>query len=186
LGLIGGGEHARVVAEAATLAGFAVRGALADQVDPPLTRIADDADLPWIIAIGGNAVRWRIAQTARRWATIVHPRAWISPSAVLGAGVFVGPGALVHAGARVGDHAIINSGAIVEHDAILGCACHIAPGAVLGGGVRVGDRAVVALGARVRDHRSIGDDATVGMGAVAVADVPAGATVVGVPARVRA
>ena len=48
---------------------------------------------------------------------------------------------------------------------------------VVGDGVRVG------LGALIRDDIVIGEGATVGMGAVCLRDVPAGATVVGNPAR---
>jgi len=40
----------------------------------------------------------------------------------------------------------------------------------------------VGAGAIVRDHVRIGDRAVVGMGAVAVKDVPADVTVVGIPA----
>lgn len=196
LALIGGGEQARVVAEAARALGYALHGAVANAVDPALTRLGGDDDLPrlagtdrrWLVAIGGNALRDRLASAwdgRLAWATIIHPSAWVSPSSRLGAGVFVGPGAIIHAGATVGDHAIVNSGAIVEHDAVLGRCCHVAPGAVLGGGARIGDRALIALGARVRDHVAIGADATVGMGAAAVAEVRAGATVLGVPARER-
>jgi acetyltransferase-like isoleucine patch superfamily enzyme len=49
--------------------------------------------------------------------------------------------------------------------------------------VRVGADALIAMGAVVRDHVTIGDGAVVSMGAVVVRDVPAGATVRGVPAR---
>lgn len=196
LALLGGGEQARVVAEAARLLDHALRGVVARDIDPSLARLGGDDDLPrlagegllWLVAVGGNALRDRLAtawEGRLAWTTIVHPRAWVSPSAKLGTGVFVGPGAIIHAHATVGDHVIVNSGAIVEHDCVLGRACHIAPGAVLGGGVRIGARALIALGARVRDHITIGEDATVGMGAAVVADVRAGTTVLGVPARER-
>lgn len=39
------------------------------------------------------------------------------------------------------------------------------------------------MGALVRDHVIVGADAVVGMAAAVTADVPAGVTVVGVPAR---
>jgi maltose O-acetyltransferase len=49
--------------------------------------------------------------------------------------------------------------------------------------VVVGERVHVGIGAAVRDHVTIGADAVIGMGAVVVADVAAGTTVVGNPAR---
>ena len=49
--------------------------------------------------------------------------------------------------------------------------------------VTLGQQVYVGAGAIVRDHIRISDRAVVGMGAVAVRDVEAGVTVVGVPAR---
>ena len=51
------------------------------------------------------------------------------------------------------------------------------------GGVLLGEGCLVGSGAQVLQYRSVGAGATVGAGAVVTRDVPAGATVVGVPAR---
>lgn len=165
---------------------------------------AFENDERFVIAVGGLALRRRVieqlsgavppanqssAQSSRHplraAAAVVHPRAWISPSATLGAGVYVGPGAIVHAHAHVADHAIINSGAIVEHECQVGVNAHIAPGAVLGGNVSVGADTLIGIGARALPGARIGTGARVGGGATVLRDVPDGATVVGVPARVR-
>lgn len=181
--LIGDGEHARVVAEAASVLLCLGR----DQEDDiPALRLRH-ADAVFHLALGDNRLRLAAAvrHAALPWHNVVHPRAWISPSARLGRGVFVGANAVIQAGAVIGDHAIINTAAVVEHDCRLGTACHLAPGAVLGGGVEVGEGCLIGLGARVRDHCTIGAHATVGMGAVVVGAVQAGTVVLGVPARVR-
>ncbi len=49
---------------------------------------------------------------------------------------------------------------------------------------RVGDRALIAAGAKVVGQIDIGEDARVGANAVVLRSVPAGATAVGVPARI--
>jgi serine O-acetyltransferase len=49
---------------------------------------------------------------------------------------------------------------------------------------RIGDRVFVGAGARVLGGIDVGDDASIGANAVVIDDVPAGATVVGIPARV--
>lgn len=182
--LIGDGEHARVVAEA-----VAVTAALGRDAEAGIAGLrASHPDAAFHLALGDN--RAREATAARHaglpWRTIIHPTAWVSPSATLGQGVFVGAQAVVQAGAVIGDHVIINTAAVVEHDCRLAACCHLAPGAVLGGGVMLGAGCLIGLRACVRDHRRIGAHATVGMGAVVVDHVAADITVLGVPARVRA
>lgn len=202
--LIGGGEHARVVVEAARsrpgafdLLGF---------VDPQpceetsrrlaVPRLGDEDALSkypaaqCVIAVGptpGNDLRARIAaRLATRvaaWARIVHERAWVSPTATLGEGAVIMAGAVVQTGAVIGAHAVVNSGAVVEHDVALGAFVHVAPGAVIGGGSSVGQDSMIGLGARVRDHVRVGPGALVAMGAVVIGDVPASGFVKGVPAR---
>jgi len=116
--------------------------------------------------------------------TVVHPSAVVAQSATLGAGTVVLAGAVVNAGAAIGDNVIVNTAAIVEHDCRIGDHAHVATGARLGGTVTVGEGAHVGLGASVRQGIVIGRHAIVGGGAMVVDDVPDGAVVVGVPARI--
>ena len=140
-----------------------------------------------VIAVGDNRARAGYAATVDdaglRLANAVHPSAVVAESATLGRNVVVAAGAVVCAEARVGDHCIVNTAATVDHECELGVGVHVCPGAHLAGRVRVGDGAVVGLGANVIQCLRIGPGATVGAGAVVIRDVPAGATVVGVPAR---
>jgi acetyltransferase EpsM len=210
LAIVGGGEHAVVVLEAArsrqgawAVVGFSDRtreSRLAAR-EPAIEDLGDDAALAarlaadpdrapaLVLGIGGGTRPGDRAATVRQfgpdttWATIVHAAASVSPSARLGAGTVVGAGAIVQAGVVAGRHVIVNSGAIVEHDVVLGDFTHVGPGAAIGGGTRIGAGVFVGLGARVRDHVTVGDGATIGMGAVVVGDVGAGRTMVGVPAR---
>jgi acetyltransferase EpsM len=206
--ILGAGEHARVVAEAARAAGWkaidhveaAGEAALAARLAEGEASAPDAATLPGaatapaapvsiVLGFGVDlAARRRAASRfgpGAPWATVIHPAAWVAPSARIEPGTVVLAGAIVNTGAHLGPHVIVNSGAIVEHDVELGAHVHVAPGATVGGGTRIGDGAFIGLGSAVRDHLAVGPDATVGMGAVVVADVPAGSTVVGVPARVR-
>ena len=141
-----------------------------------------------IIAIGDNRTRHRYAALLEsegfELVSAVHPTAFVSPTARLGKNVVIGPNASVVTEARVGDGAIVNTGAIVEHECEVGEAAHVAPAACLAGRVRVGAFAFIGIGAQVIPCISVGDGVTVGAGAVVIEDVPAGTTVVGVPARV--
>jgi acetyltransferase EpsM len=202
--LIGGGEHARAIAEAVRsnvdrfeLVGFVDSNECSEITQAlGIRRLGDDLALsayPEALAILGFGTIGRPrprAETVDRlssslggWATVVHAHAWVSPTATVGEGTIVMAGAVVQTGARIGSHCIINSGAVIEHDVVLSDHVQIAPGAVLGGGVSAGWGAFVGLGASVRDHVSLGDESIVGMGAVVIGDVSRGATVLGVPAR---
>lgn len=191
--LVGAGGHALVVAAAAVAAGMKVEGFLDDATTttlgrltaiPRLGSIADLAttSLSPVLCVGDLAARRRLLASGAwgKAATVIHPRAFVDPTARVGAGVFIGPGAIVQAHARVGDHAIINSGAIIEHECVLGVNVHVAPGAALAGNVSVGPHTLVGLGARILPGRRIGSEAVVGAGSVVLVDVPDGRTVVGV------
>lgn len=140
-----------------------------------------------VVTIGDNGVRARIQavfeEAGMPLATVMHPAAVISPSAVLGMGTVLLAGAVIQAEATLGDGVIVNTRASVDHDCVLADFVHVAPGATLCGGVRVGAGALIGVGASVLPGVAIGAEATVGAGAAVIEDVPAGATVGGVPAR---
>jgi sugar O-acyltransferase (sialic acid O-acetyltransferase NeuD family) len=193
--ILGGGGHAAVVAECAARVGWRVIGfAAAAGTEVPDPDGVGAAEIERVIARGGflhAAVgaadvreRWMTRFGARHFAAIVDPSANVSPTARVGAGVFVATCAVVHARAVIGDGVIVNTRAVVEHDCTVEAFAHVAPAAVLCGSVRVGRGAQVSAGAVVIPARTIGAGAMVGAGAVVVRDVPANATVVGVPARV--
>lgn len=139
-----------------------------------------------IVSIGSPTIRKQVVDALQvtRYATAVHPSALISPRAVIGEGTVVMHGAVVQSCARVGKHCIVNTGASVDHDCQLSDYVHIAPHATLSGNVQVGEGSWVGVGAVVKQGIRIGAWCTIGAGAVVVRDVPDGATVVGVPARV--
>ncbi len=105
--------------------------------------------------------------------TMVHPTAFVEPSAKLAAGVQVFPHAYVGSEVEVGFGAIINTAAVVSHDCSLEDYVNIAPGALLAGGVRIGERTLVGMGVTVNLNVTIGPGALIGNSAVVKRDVPA-------------
>jgi sugar O-acyltransferase (sialic acid O-acetyltransferase NeuD family) len=205
--MLGASGHARVVAETALATGcfssiaflddrcsassllpnqigWPVIGTFADALDPQIRQQFPAA----LVAIGNAAVRllWlpRLAAAGYQLPVVIHPSAWVSPSAKLGAGSVVFAQAAIQSQAVIGIGAILNTGCSVDHDAQLGDGVHICPGARLAGEVQMGDRSWIGIGASVIQQIRIGADVTVGAGAAVVRDLPDGVTAVGVPARV--
>jgi acetyltransferase EpsM len=108
---------------------------------------------------------------------IIHPTAFVEPSASLNAGVQVFPHAYVGSDVRVGFGAIVNTSAIVSHDCVLEDYANISPGAMLAGAVKVRAGALVGMGVTVNLGVEIGTRAKVGNGATVKADVPNGGIV---------
>ena len=142
-----------------------------------------------VVFLGAPRDRERVAGIVRAAGldlpVLVHPRAYVAPSATLGCGTFVGAMATVSTGARVGELVIVAPTALVSHHAEVGDLAHLSPGCRIAGRARIGRRTFIGLGAMVVPERMVGDDAIVWAGAVVATDVPAGATVAGVPARQR-
>jgi serine O-acetyltransferase len=122
-----------------------------------------------------HGLRWlgRATSNFARWATGIE----IHPGAVIGRRVFI-------------DHGM---GVVIGETAEVGDGCTIYQGVTLGGtslyrGAKrhptLGADVVVGTGAKVLGGFIVGDGAKIGSNAVVVKEVPAGATVVGIPGRI--
>ena len=103
-------------------------------------------------------------------------------------------GVEIHPGARIGEGLFIDHGmgVVIGETAEIGDDCTLYHGVTLGGvswdkGKRhptLGKNVVVGAGAKILGPFTVGDGAKVGSNSVVVKPVPAGATVVGIPARI--
>lgn len=141
------------------------------------------------LGIGENATRESIAkkvvEAGYSLATLIHPSAIISDSAIIKGGSVIMPLAVVNADALIGEGCIVNSGAIVEHDCILGNYVHISPGAALAGGVQIKNSTHIGMGALILQNITVGSGSVVAAGSVVTKNVSDNVLVAGAPALIK-
>lgn len=89
---------------------------------------------------------------------IVHPKASIEPSAILGEGNQIMANAIIGSYVKIKNNCIINSGAIISHDSILENNVHVAPGAILAGDVHIGENTLIGMGTTIYLSLNIGEN----------------------------
>ena len=86
-------------------------------------------------AFGNNAGRMNWLDTFLQQGisvpTLVHPSAYVSPTATMGIGVIILPKAVVNTDVTVKNGCIINIGALIDHNSVIEEGCHLAPGAIV-------------------------------------------------------
>ena len=186
--IIGAGGHGRVVEDASNLdCVFLDDNPKLEGVIGSINQLEQikEKGEAIIVGIGDNKIRMEMLSKIQEVATIIHPTAVISESAMVGCGTVVFANVVINPNSTIGRGCILNTASTVDHDCILGDGVHISPGAHLGGNVVVGDCSWIGIGASVKHGVSIGKNVIVGAGAAVVKDIPDGVTVVGVPAKVK-
>ncbi len=193
--IIGGGGHAKAVADLAIKNGFNIVGFLDDndKVTEMLglkrlgkledcEKYADSAR--FVIGIGGSDVRKRVFKAYKlEYQTLVHPSAVIGTNVVIGNGAVVLANAVINADAKIGKHSIINTAAVIEHDCTVGDFTMVAPGSVVCGFSKIGNNCWIGARSVVNSVISICDNTTVGSGGVVVKNIVEPGTYIGVPVR---
>jgi sugar O-acyltransferase (sialic acid O-acetyltransferase NeuD family) len=196
LHVAGTGSFALEIVEYARDAGFSVAG-LVELVDEqrvgteihglPVVAGRSGAEFDGIVlGLGGNRLSHWATLAEQGWSpvAVLHPRAHVSQSAVVGAGAVIGPFSVIGAAAELGPHVLVGRGALVGHHTLIEGGATLNPGANVAGNARVGEGAVIGMGALVSNGIEIGAGAVVAAGSVVLRTVDPETRVQGVPARV--
>ena len=142
--VIGYGSHGRAVGETALACGWDSVN-FADDNNPDaivkveqVETIIDRYD-SYIVSIGNNSIRKSIYEKLglAKAAVLIHPSAFVSPSAFFGAGSIILPGAVIHTNASIGKGCIISIGALIDHDDVVDDYSHINAGVIVKAGSNV-------------------------------------------------
>ena len=93
------------------------------------------------VALGNNRLRSEVTEKLEALdfeiPVLIHPTAYISPSAVLGNGSVIAPKTVINTGAVLGKGCIASIGALIDHDCSIGSFVHINTGAICMAGSKV-------------------------------------------------
>lgn len=140
-------------------------------------------DLPtdnFHIAIGDNVARGTIFKRLKaldnNLITLIHHKAIVSRTAVIGEGSYIGPYAVIDRDVHIGKVSIIDSGSIVQHNTKTGVAVSMGSGVNVGKGVHVHDFSFIGMGSIISSNVDIGSGVLIDSGSIVKNNVPSGTT----------
>ena len=142
----------------------------------------------FVVALGEPEYKARyagiIAEKGGRFASVIHPTAYIGKNVNIGDGCIICPNTAITNDTEVGMHVIVNIGASVSHDNRIGDSSTICPGARLAGRVCIGRCVFVGTGALIIPDVQLGDNVFVAAGATVTKSFDEG-RLMGVPATAK-
>lgn len=118
-----------------------------------------------------------------RYLTFVHPSAYVSRSAEIGAGTIIMSGVTIKNNVKIGTRNFINSGTNIDHDTVVGNDNFFAAHTCIGSAITIGDANFFGLNSSVRTPSVIGSYNQVGMCANVLNGVGDNMILVGNPAK---
>lgn len=144
------------------------------------------------VAVGSPAARAavvaRLTSPQLSFPTLVHPGVALQPyqNISVGEGTIIQKDVNLMTDLRIGRFVVLNVGTILGHDAVVEDFCSLMGHVDLSGYVHVETGCYLGTKSTIIQGLRMGRHSTLGAGAVAVRDLPAGVTAVGVPAKILA
>lgn len=155
------------------------------QVDAALSSGPSRSEGPWFSPVTWVLICYRFGH----WAETVHlvgvRQALLLAARILQRWVQLWTKSCIHREATIGAGLVLRSayGVFIGPISVLGANCTLERGTLIDG--QVGERGYFGAGAKLLCHAVVGDDVVVSPGSVVLSNVNSGATVSGIPARMR-
>lgn len=165
--------------------GLSVLGKITD-----LERLKDEMEVEAVYCpIGDNKLRVKFLEYAKslgyKTPCFIHSSVVMHPSVKLGEGVYILLGAKIMPYTVIDDYVMISMNALVAHHNHLMKGTFISTGVNFGASITAKEYTYIGIGATIMTGiNELGKNSLIGAGAVVIHDVPDGAVVAGVPARV--
>lgn len=178
--LFGGKSFADTIDELATICGYEVIARI-DDYDPcppyvetldVASQIYDPATHLIALAIGYKNLRARLAayekikQLGYNVATLIHPTAYVSPTASIGSGSLIMAQSCIDCRSSIGEICVLWPKACINHDASIERNTFISPNVTLCGNVHVGESSFIGASSVVVDGASLPPHAFLKMGTI--------------------
>lgn len=168
------------MAKGSTVEGYPILG--------PIEHVAELGQHVYLTcAIGDSRLRKRLvdrlAESGRRFATLVHPGVMKSAYVSIGEGSTICAGTILTTNISIGKHCLLNLYCKVGHDSTLGDFTSCMPAVNIAGDVIIEQGCYFGLNACIINQKRVGEWSIIGAGAAVVKDIPARSLAVGVPAR---
>lgn len=151
--------------------------------------VRDIKDKRFVVCIGSAEARWRVDEELAgleiELVSIIHPTAYIAPTAQLSGGLVIAPFAFVGPFARIGRSVVLNTGVVIGHDVVIDRAALVSPGACINGNASCGMAAFLGSNATLAPHARLGHFASLSAGSVLAREAGDGFLMHGNPASGR-
>ena len=141
----------------------------------------------FVCALGDPAQRRRFAEPLReRGAEFMNLRTGLHEAigVTMGVGCIFEPEVRMGVDTQMGDFVIILSTSVIGYEVAIGSYSTIGSFVFVGGRAKIGSDVIIHPHATILPGIKVGDGAVIGAGSVVMADVPAGVTMLGNPAKI--